>query len=82
MTFIRIRQGWLHLAVLLDLFSRKVVGWAVGDRATTSLHRSALLMAIDQRRPETGLIHHSDRGAVYIAPSYRELLAQPGCKRV
>jgi len=80
MTFIRTRQGWLHLVVLLDLFSRKVVGWAMGDRATTVLHRSALTMAIIQRRPEAGLVHHTDRGAVYSAPAYRELLAQAGMK--
>jgi len=73
MTFIRTRQGWLHLVVLLDLFSRKVVGWAMGERATTVLHRAALAMAIVQRRPEAGLVHHTDRGAVYSAPAYREL---------
>ena len=80
MTFIRTRQGWLHLVVLLDLFSRKVVGWAMGDRATTALHRSALAMAITQRRPEAGLVHHTDRGAVYSAPAYRELLAEVGMR--
>jgi len=79
-TFIRTRQGWLHLAVLLDLYSRKVVGWAMGDRATTALHRSALEMAIGQRRPEVGLIHHTDRGAVYSAPAYRELQEQAGIR--
>ncbi len=78
MTFIRTRQGWLHLVVLLDLFSRKVVGWAMGERATTALHQAALAMAITQRRPEAGLVHHTDRGAVYSAPPYREQLAQAG----
>jgi putative transposase len=76
MTFIRTRQGWLHLVVLLDLFSRKVVGWSMGDRATTVLHQAALTMAIEQRRPDAGLVHHTDRGAVYSAPPYREQLAQ------
>lgn len=76
MTFIRTRQGWLHLVVLLDLFSRKVVGWSMGDRATTVLHQAALTMAITQRRPEPGLVHHTDRGTVYSAPAYREQLAQ------
>jgi len=61
---------------LLDLFLRKVVGWAIGDRAATVLHRSELAMAITQRRPEAGLVRHTDRGAVYGAPDYRELLAQ------
>jgi len=78
MTFIRTRQGWLHLAVLLDLYSRKVVGWSMGERATTALHRAALAMAILQRRPQPGLVHHTDRGAVYSAPSYRELMNQAG----
>lgn len=80
MTFIRTRQGWLHLVVLLDLFSRKVVGWSMGARATSALHQAALEMAIEQRRPESGLIHHTDRGAVYSAPSYRALLKQAGMK--
>jgi putative transposase len=80
MTFIRTRQGWLHLVVLLDLFSRKVVGWSMGERATTALHRAALAMAIMQRRPDAGLVHHTDRGAVYSAPAYRELLAQAGMR--
>jgi len=76
MTFIRTRQGWLHLVVLLDLFSRKVVGWSMGSRATTELHQAALTMAITQRSPKAGLIHHTDRGAVYSAPSYRNQLAE------
>lgn len=76
MTFIRTRQGWLHLVVLLDLFSRKVVGWSMGNRATTALHQAALTMAIAQRNPEAGLVHHTDRGVVYRAAPYREQLAQ------
>lgn len=80
MTFIRTRQGWLHLVVLLDLYSRKVVGWAMGDRATTALHQAALSMAITQRRPSSGLVHHTDRGAAYSAPSYREQMAQAGMR--
>ena len=78
MTFVRTRQGWLHLVVLLDLFSRKVVGWSMGNRATTVLHQAALAMAITQRRPAAGLIHHTDRGAVYSAAPYLEQLAEAG----
>jgi transposase InsO family protein len=74
MTFIRTRQGWLHLVVLVDLFSRKVVGWSMGNRATTALHQAALSMAITQRAPQAGLIHHTDRGIVYRAAPYREQL--------
>ena len=76
MTFIRTRQGWLHLAVLLDLYSRKVVGWSMGAKADTRLHQDALSMAIIQRRPAAGLIHHTDRGAVYSAAPYRAQLAE------
>ena len=76
MTFIRTRQGWLHLAVLLDLYSRKVVGWAFGAHANTALHQAALGMAVAQRKPKAGLIHHTDRGAVYSAAPYRAQLAK------
>jgi len=76
MTFIRTRQGWLHLAVLLDLYSRKVVGWAFGAKANTALHQAALSMAITQRQPKAGLIHHTDRGSVYHAAPYRAQLAE------
>lgn len=76
MTFIRTRQGWLHLVVLLDLYSRKVIGWAFGAKADTALHQAALSMAVTQRKPQTGLIHHTDRGAVYSAAPYRAQLAQ------
>lgn len=71
MTFIRTRQGWLHLAVLLDLYSRKVVGWLFGEKANVAMHQAALRMAIHQRQPEAGLIHHTDRGSVYHAAVYR-----------
>ena len=74
MTFIRTRQGWLHLAVLLDLYSRKVVGWSMGDKADTTLHQAALSMAVTQRQPQAGLIHHTDRGSVYNAAPYRAAL--------
>ena len=76
MTFIRTRQGWLHLAVLLDLYSRKVVGWSMGAKADTALHQAALSMAITQRQPQAGLIHHTDRGSVYHAAPYRAQLAE------
>ena len=78
MTFIRTREGWLHLAVLLDLFSRQVVGWAMDHRPGQLLHAGALKMALQQRRPATGLIHHTDRGAQYNSSAYREMLAAHG----
>ena len=78
MTFIRTRQGWLHLAVLLDLYSRKVIGWAFGAKADSQLHQSALNMAVTQRKPEPGLMHHTDRGSVYGTPAYRQILSKRG----
>ena len=60
-TFIPTRQGWLYLAVLIDLFSRLIVGWAMKDRPNQELVNEALLMAAEQRAPEPGLIHHSDQ---------------------
>src|ERR1700716_3023245 len=60
-----IREGWLYLAVLIDLFSRKIVGWAAGDRLHRDLALAALRKALTTRRPREGLIHHSDRGSQY-----------------
>ncbi len=75
MTFIRTRQGWLYLAMLLDLFSRKVVGWAMGQRPDEQLSLNALDMAIAQRSPAPGLIHHTDQGAIYRSRRYRQRMA-------
>lgn len=75
MTFIRTREGWLHLAVLLDLFSRRVVGWAMDHRPGQALHVGALMMALHHRRPAPGLIHHTDRGPQYNSRPYREVMA-------
>lgn len=80
MTFIRTRQGWLHLAMLLDVYSRRVVGWAMGDRPNGALHEAALAMALEQRRPAAGLIHHTDRGIVYRTSSYRAMMGQAGIR--
>ena len=80
MTFIRTREGWLHLAVLLDLFSRKVVGWAMDQRPGQVLHLGALQMALAQRRPQPGLIHHTDRGPQYNTPAYRKVLQEHGVR--
>ncbi len=65
MTFIRTRAGFLHLAVLLDLYSRRVVGWAMGERPDLVLAMNALAMALKQRLPPSGLIHHTDQGPLY-----------------
>ncbi len=77
-TYIRTGAGWLYLAVVLDLFSRKVVGWAMAPSMPSTLVCDALRMAIQQRRPAAGLIVHSDRGSQYASDRYQALLAEHG----
>jgi putative transposase len=76
MTCIPTREGWLYLAVVLDLFSRRIVGWAMGEAITAELARRALDMAWYRRSPADGLIFHSDRGSQYASRSYTGLLAE------
>jgi putative transposase len=73
-TFVPTREGWLYVAVVVDLYSRRVVGWAMHQRINLPLVVEALTMAIQQRAPAAGLIHHSDRGQLYLATAYRQLL--------
>ena len=73
-TYIWTNEGWLYLAGVLDLFSRKVVGWAMADHMRTELVSEALQMAITHRRPADGLLHHSDRGVQYASDDYQKLL--------
>lgn len=73
-TYIWTKEGWLYLAVILDLFSRQVVGWSMSERMTKGLAINALSMAITKRRPPKGLIHHTDRGSQYACSSYRKIL--------
>lgn len=74
-TYIPTHQGWLYLAVVLDLASRRVIGWAMRDSLEAELTLSALRMALAARKPAPGLIHHSDRGVQYACDAYRGLLA-------
>lgn len=71
-------EGWCYLAVILDLFSRSVVGWALDATLTTKLPLAALDMAVRRRRPAAGLLHHSDRGCQYTSDDYRSALADLG----
>jgi putative transposase len=71
-------EGWLYLAVVLDMFSRKVVGWAMSETMPQELTVAALRMAITNRQPGKGLLHHSDRGSQYAAHAYRRLLDEYG----
>lgn len=77
-TYIATGEGWLYLAVILDLCSRLVVGWAVSERITRDLTLNALEMALVRRRPLPGLLHHSDRGSQYASGDYQAVLAAEG----
>jgi transposase InsO family protein len=77
-TYMLTGEGWLYLAVILDLCSRLVVGWAVSERITRELTLNALEMALVRRRPRRGLVHHSDRGSQYASGDYQAALAAEG----
>lgn len=77
-TYVPTAEGWLYLAVVLDLFSRRVVGWATADHLRAELPLEALRMALTHRRPAGTLLHHSDRGSQYAGEAYRSLLASHG----
>jgi len=77
-TFIPTRQGWLYLAVVLDLYARRVVGWAMSARPDSQLVLDALTMALTHRRPAPGLIHHSDQGIQYASGVYQACLTAHG----
>jgi transposase InsO family protein len=79
-TYIPTREGWLYLAVVIDLFSRAVVGWSMGSRITAGLVNGAMLMALWKRNLAKGLIFHSDRGSQYASDSHRTLLDDHGFK--
>lgn len=74
-TYIATDEGWLYLASIMDLCSRKIVGWSMASTLHTTIVVDALRMAIDLRRPEPGLIHHSDRGVQYASAEFRAMLA-------
>jgi putative transposase len=77
-TYVWTLEGWLYLAVLLDLYSRRVIGWAMSQRITVELTEQALTMALAKRAPMAGLLHHSDRGSQYAATSYQRVLDEYG----
>ena len=80
-TYIPTQNGWLYLATVMDLYSRKIVGWSMDTNMQASLVNNALTMAIWQRRPAKGLIWHSDRGSQYCAKSHREILKDHGIEQ-
>jgi len=77
-TYIETDQGWLYLAAVMDLCSRRIVGWAMADHLRTELPLAALQMAIAAKRPGPGLIHHSDRGVQYASEDYRKVIQSAG----
>jgi putative transposase len=77
-TYIATEEGWLYLAAVLDLYSRRIVGWSMADHMKTQLISDALVMALEHRRPEAGLLHHSDRGVQYACDDYQYLLKKNG----
>ena len=81
LTYIWTDEGWLYLSVVLDLFSRRVVGWSMTDHLRSEAVAEALSMALKGRRPGAGLLHHSDRGVQYACGAYRELLNEHGIQR-
>jgi len=77
-TYVPTREGWLYLAAVIDLCSRKIVGWAMAEHLRAQLCSEALQMALSRRRPQAGLTHHSDRGVQYACGDYRRLLEKRG----
>ena len=79
LTGIDTAEGWLYLAVVMDLYSRRIVGWAMADHTQTALVQAALEMALRQRQPAQGLLHHSDQGSQYTSHAYQQLLRARRC---
>jgi putative transposase len=77
-TYLRTWEGWLYLAAVQDVFSRRIVGWSMADHMRTELVLDALAMALDHRRPEPGLIHHSDQGSQYVSLAFGQTARAAG----
>ena len=75
-SYIATAEGWLYLAIVLDLYSRQVIGWAMEATMSQNLTLRALSMALQRQRPQAGLVHHSDRGSQYACQAYQKLLAK------
>ena len=79
-TYLKTGEGWMYLAIVMDLYSRRIVGWHIDKRMTTSLVSRALIKAYNLRQPPKGLVFHSDRGSQYTSKRYRKLLASYGIR--
>lgn len=80
-TFVRLRTGWLYVCLIMDIHSRRIVGWSMKNTLAAHLATSALQMAIENREPEPGMIFHSDRGSQYVATEFRALLRRHGMRQ-
>lgn len=80
-TYLKTRHGWLYLAVVMDLYSRRVVGWSINRKRNAELTMSALRMALNRGQPKPGCLFHSDQGIEYAAHDYRDLLETAGLRR-
>ena len=80
MTYIATGSGWMYLAAVMDRYSRRIVGWAMGTRQDETLVEQALAMAMTHRKPEAGLLHHSDRGCQYTSYAYQAFLKDHGIR--
>lgn len=79
-TYLKTGEGWMYLAIVMDLFSRRIVGWHISKRMTTDLVCKAIIMAYNLRQPPKGLVFHSDRGSQYTSKRYRKLLGSYGIR--
>ncbi len=79
-TYLRTGEGWMYLAIVMDLYSRRIVGWSIDKRMTTNLVKKALIKAVNLRQPNKGLVFHSDRGSQYTSKSHRHLLENHGLR--
>ncbi len=78
--YLKTGEGWMYLAIVMELYSRRIVGWHIDKRMTADLVSKALMKAYNLRQPEKGLVFHSDRGAQYTSKRYRRLLASYGIR--
>ncbi len=79
-TYLKTGEGWMYLAIVMDLYSRRIVGWSISKRMTTDLICKAMVMAYNIRQPPFGLVFHSDRGSQYTSKRYRKLLSHYGIR--
>ena len=79
-TYLKTGEGWMYLAIVMDLYSRRIVGWHIDKRMTTDLVSKAMMKAYNLRQPSKGLVFHSDRGSQYTSKHYRKLLASYGIR--